>query len=920
MSERHDAVLAAPAESRIWGVVPLDAVVLSLSLLAALVRPSDAKATVIAVAATFLLGLYWLVALLGRNAAGEYGGRAFRAQLTVVLMLIGLLVIMPTLVAIGDRHATAPYRDVHDSALQIELASDMLLHGQDYYGATYFHTPLAQWWPVGPPNPALYHTDSLPFQEELTVPVMLAARATLGWFDERFIYLFCLAAVIGLALTLARSPSKRLTLVAGLTLNPLFVPSFIAGQNDVLVLAEVMGVLLLARSGRRRAALLLLGTALATKETALFLLPFLLVWMAGQERKHRLPELPLPAPFVTPISPLRSAVSTAYCLLPTACWIGLPVALFVGPFLLWDAPSFLASTVGFVEGTVAHSFPIRGLEGYGFASFVLFGRLVRSSASYWPFGVVQLLVAGSVALVLLRRQRRDNTLARAVAGYATTLFLMYYFSRFFHASFIAFALSLFLLALCLETRGRTHVSLDFLLLLGVVPQSLARTVTPTLALVAALTMGLLVLYALVDVYSDGWSGVATAVRVAARSWRLRLGLVLALLGMLVVWPEWYGILARHAARPWNYVHDTAMQVEEAMKFLLAGKNFYAQTYVHTSMVHWYSSPSIAAALYHTDRPPFGIVGSLPFYLLAKAAIGWFDERFVYLLCLALCVVLLLRLPAPRELRLAALAGVLLSPFFAPTLVYGQDDVLVLALLLLFGRALHRGRYRQAALWLGLACATKHTAIFMLPPYLILMLGRQRLAAGWPSRLRAAGKEAWPALVVPALICLPFLAWNASAFLGGNVGFLAGTVPHSYPIRGVGTYGFGALVLLGGLVRSANSYYPFTLWEIAAALPLLSILVRRYVILPIRGNPAYRVASVRETFVMYALLLFACYFFSRFFQDSGLAYAVAALILAALLPHDNPVLVTAEAEQPDANHPGPEGEADAVPELIHRAAS
>jgi len=95
-----------------------------------------------------------------------------------------------------------------------------------------------------------------------------------------------------------------------------------------------------------------------------------------------------------------------------AFWLGLPVAVFVGPFLLWDAPSFFASTVGFVEGTVAHSFPIRGLEGYGFASFVLFGHLVRSSASYWPFGVVQLLVAGPVALVLLRRQWRDNTLAR----------------------------------------------------------------------------------------------------------------------------------------------------------------------------------------------------------------------------------------------------------------------------------------------------------------------------------------------------------------------------------------------------------------------------------------------------------------------------------------------------------------------------
>jgi hypothetical protein len=359
---------------------------------------------------------------------------------------------------------------------------------------------------------------------------------------------------------------------------------------------------------------------------------------------------------------------------------------------------------------------------------------------------------------------------------------------------------------------------------------------------------------------------------------------------VVVWPETYGILARHAAHPWNYVHDTAMQVEEAMKFLLAGKDFYAQTYVHTPMVHWYSSPAMAAALYHVDRLPFGIVGSVPFYLVAQSTLGWFDERFVYLLCLALCVVLLLRLRMPRELRLAALAGVLLNPFFVPTLIYGQDDVLVLALLLLFAGALHGGRFRSAALWLGLACATKHTALFMLPPYVAFTLARHRGSCGWRVRLAAAWREMWPALAVPALICAPFLAWNAGAFLAGNVGFLAGTVPHSYPIRGIGTYGFGALVLLRGLVHSPNAYYPFTLWELAAALPLLAALAVRL----------WRAPSVRGVFAMYALLLFACYFFSRFFQDSGLAYAVSAFVLAALLyPDRGPPYATVHREDDSA---------------------
>ena len=85
-----------------------------------------------------------------------------------------------------------------------------------------------------------------------------------------------------------------------------------------------------------------------------------------------------------------------------------------------------------------------------------------------------------------------------------------------------------------------------------------------------------------------------------------------------------------------------------------------------------------------------------------------------------------------------------------------------------------------------------------------------------------------------------------------------------------------MVLLGDLVPSPNAYYPFTLWERAAALPLLAALAVRLWCAP----------SVRELFAMYALLLFACYFFSRFFQDSGLAYAVSAFVLAVLLYPDS----------------------------------
>src|SRR5919204_6191566 len=64
----------AGGEGSPWRTVPLDAVVLSLCLLGALVRPPNASATLIAVAVTFLLGLYWAVALFRRHGNGEDAG------------------------------------------------------------------------------------------------------------------------------------------------------------------------------------------------------------------------------------------------------------------------------------------------------------------------------------------------------------------------------------------------------------------------------------------------------------------------------------------------------------------------------------------------------------------------------------------------------------------------------------------------------------------------------------------------------------------------------------------------------------------------------------------------------------------------------------------------------------------------------
>src|SRR5262249_2165408 len=202
---------------------------------------------------------------------------------------------------------------------------------------------------------------------------------------------------------------------------------------------------------------------------------------------------------------------------------------------------------------------------------------------------------------------------------------------FLHAPFslaaLGVAVALAMLSICLQPEAPAYPSFEVVAMLLLVPQVLMSPIAPASSVLVALVMGLIAAYALLDLRGHMvGSGRGTA-STPGRTDRLRIALVLSLIGVLVIWPEVYGILARHVAHPWNYVHDVSMQVEEAMRFLLAGKDFYAQTYVHTPMVHWYASPAMSAALYHTDRTPFGIIGSLPSYLFAQATIGWYDQRF-----------------------------------------------------------------------------------------------------------------------------------------------------------------------------------------------------------------------------------------------------------------------------------------------------
>jgi hypothetical protein len=129
------------------------------------------------------------------------------------------------------------------------------------------------------------------------------------------------------------------------------------------------------------------------------------------------------------------------------------------------------------------------------------------------------------------------------------------------------------------------------------------------------------------------------------------------------------------------------------------------------------------------------------------------------------------------------------------------------------------------------------------------------------------------LVVPVVTIAPFLLWNAPAFWASTVGFVSGTVPHSYPIRGVGAYGLGAVVLLAKLVSSPQAYFPFSILQLVCVGPLLAVLCRA-----LARQPAVPLLASS-----YAVAMGFGYFFSRFLQDGGVGFILLAVALAGLLP-------------------------------------
>jgi hypothetical protein len=310
------------------------------------------------------------------------------------------------------RQSSEPWFFTNDSTYQIELAGDLLRHGENPYGHDYSHSGLERFYSLDgtvtektrEEQVALRHFAYFP-GSALTAAVWTALPEP--WSDYRFFVLLTMLAGIAAALLFPGPLVGRLVLGAVVAASPLAVQAAWFGTADAPgVLFTVLAFALVARR-RLLWAGAALGVAVLMKQFAFVALPFLAV--AVLQREPRREALRAGAVF--------AAVAAAGIL----------------PFVVWDPAAFWADTIEYGGKTYR-------IVGYGLSGLLVKAGLIDRRTDPYPFLPLLVLVWLPLTAWLLWVQRKARDLWIAPAGFAVSFFFLIFLGRVFHTSYLVWSL------------------------------------------------------------------------------------------------------------------------------------------------------------------------------------------------------------------------------------------------------------------------------------------------------------------------------------------------------------------------------------------------------------------------------------------------------------------------------------------------
>ena len=390
---------------------------------------------------------------------------------------------------------------------------------------------------------------------------------------------------------------------------------------------------------------------------------------------------------------------------------------------------------------------------------------------------------------------------------------------------------------------------------------------------------------LLAAFATGLALVYLVAALARASTRIRLCLIAAGSLSLVVVPT-LAFVALGAATDRPYGQDGGVvQLPLALEKILRGESPYGADYSESILGRQARASSFWEPLggnpilrHHAYLPGTHLV-MLPGYLAARRLLGFFDPRFVTLLFYLLAAALAYRGPARDDARLIAAALAALNPLTWWQQIFGANDVVFVAMILLAVLLARQERRVAAAAVLGLACATKQLA-WPFAPFLLAHLSgagslRELFCAASARRLKAPLRAAASVFLV---IVAPVAALDLRAFYGDivkyNVGLPGGD---NYPLGGTPGFGFANFLIAYGGVTSLKEYFPFGVFYLLL-VPLGFLLLSRQL----------RLGRVEAVLVTGSAALLASLYFSRVVHANYLipiAILLPAGVLALRLPAD-----------------------------------
>ena len=354
-------------------------------------------------AAVVLLAAFALVALVTRLRAA---GSAVAVAVLYALPVMGGIVRW--------RMVPSPTALIGDGAYQMQLAREVLMRGIDPYGFIYVGTGMERTpWSQPFANPSLHHLDYWPGTVLIPLPLQAAFKALFSWWDERLWLLLAAVAVWVLVGRLVPGPIGRMAAMA-MFLIPGHSLLAVLGDNDLPMVAWLLGATLAIAKRRWLPAGVLLGLAIATKQTALIALPVMSVWAFTQGIDRRR--------FIE-ASGMAAAV----------------VGLLLTPFLLWNWHAFVNDTLLFNFGSGSEAYPIQGV---GLASLLLSAGIIHGPRDAFPFLAIQLPLVIGAWLGAWRWLRDHHAAGDALLWTGVAFFVFFFTTRFTQQTYLLLAVEL----------------------------------------------------------------------------------------------------------------------------------------------------------------------------------------------------------------------------------------------------------------------------------------------------------------------------------------------------------------------------------------------------------------------------------------------------------------------------------------------